>query len=277
MHRSSCSLIRGTVLLAILAGCSAEREDLAARVNQAPITRGEVDALLAERDTPPSSATNERRAEALAELITQNLLVQEAYRLDLQEEPGVKLAIKDVLAKAYLQRRLADLPQPQDSEIEAYYDSHPELFGERRRYQLQEIGVQAEGPDLAALKKKTGEVATLQELVTWLNERGLEYQAGATIKTADELPQDLLRHLKKAREGEVVKIATPIGLTVMQVVRIMTDPVPLAEVRGDIVKYLRNRRIEARLAEIKAELKADASIEKFPPFDSVSSEPEAGG
>lgn len=263
--------IRPKALLLVLAaillsGCGDANEDLAARVNQEPITHAEVDALLARRELAPDQAGAAQRAAALEELITQRLMAQGAYELELDDDPGVVLASHELLARAYLKTRLTELPRPDQNAVTAYYQAHPELFGERRRYQLQQIAVQASGADLAAVAEHYRTIGTLNELVTWLEQRGLPFQSGAAIKAAEELPRDLLQYLKDAREGEVVKIDTPSGMSVLQVVSISSDPLPLGEAEDDIRKYLRNRQVERMLQQVDAELRAKAKIERYPPY-----------
>jgi EpsD family peptidyl-prolyl cis-trans isomerase len=250
-----------------LSGCGDASEELAARVNRAPITKAEVNALLVKHNLKPEQASDKQRADALEQLITQQLMVEGAHGLDLPEDPAMRLANKELLARAYLETRLRDLPHPDDAAVAAYYEQHPELFAERRHYQLQQIVIQASGDDLSALNARYQQIGTLNELVSWLKERGLPHQVGAAITPAEELPQDLLQHLKDAREGEVFKISTSTGVTVLQLVRSTTDPVALAEVEGDIRKFLRNRQLEQALQGIDAELRANAKIEKYPPYD----------
>ncbi|MEZ5559732.1 MAG: EpsD family peptidyl-prolyl cis-trans isomerase [Pseudomonadales bacterium] len=243
-------------------GCS-DSAGLAARVNQAPITVSEVDLLLSKRGIAPAQATAEQRNRALEELIDQALFVQQAYGNDLEEDPRVAQAIKELLARAYLEQQLAQLGEPGNDDIAEYYDEHPELFRERRRYQLQEVAIEAAGESLVELEEKLGTIQTLNDLIDWLNERGIKFEVGASIKSGDDLPMDLLRHLSQAREGQVLKVQNPLGVTVLQVVRIEADPRPLADAQEDIRKFLHNRAIEKLLKETASKLRANAKIERY--------------
>lgn len=253
-------------LTMLLGGCGDADEPLAARVNQESITRMEVDGLLAERGLTPDRAAEEQRANALEELITQRLIAQQARSEGLGSDTPATLAGNRLLARAYLEKRLGDLPQPSDEAVERYYYAHPELFAERRRYRLQEIAIEATGDDLAAVDERSRAIATFNELSDWLEQRGLAFRTGAAVRSADELPGDLLDHLKDTREGEVVVISTLTGRTVLQVIGITSDPVPLGEAESDIRKYLSNRQVEQLLREVDSELRANAKIERFPPY-----------
>lgn len=261
---SAINLTAGLCLVsvALVTGCG-DTTGLAARVNQAPIASAEVDVLLAKRGIPPAQATAEQRTKALEELVDQALFVQQAYGEDLEQDPRVAQAIKEVLARAYLERQLGQLGEPDADAIAAYYDEHPELFGERRRYQLQEIAIEASGDTRSAFEEKFLTIQTLNDLIDWLKERGIPYEVGASIKTGDELPMDLLAHMVKAQEGQVLKVRNPLGVTVLQIVKIEADPVPLADAEDDIRKYLRNRRVEQILEETAGKLRANAKIERY--------------
>lgn len=248
--------------LLLASGCD-DTSELAGRVDHAPIPTAEVELLLVKRGIRPEDATVEQRGQALEELIDQELFVQQAHVAGLDEDPHVAQAIKELLARAYLEHQLSKLGGPAPEDIAAYYSDHPQLFEERRRYQVQEIAIEATGETLTELEAKTLTIATLNELVQWLNERGVRHEVGASIKTGDELPMDLLVHLTAAKEGQVLKIRNPVGITVLQVVKIESAPVSLADASDDIVKYLRNRRIEQIIKETANSLRAKATIERY--------------
>lgn len=246
----------------LVSGCS-DTDGLAASVNHSPITTQAVDVLLARRDISPAEATGDQRAKALGKLIDQELFVQEAYRDKLEEDPQVAQARKEILVRAYLQRQLNLLGETGPEAVASYYNSNPELFKERRSYQLQEVSIEAAGGILSAFEQKYPTLRTLNDLTKWLDEQGINYQAGASIKTSDELPMDLLPHLKQAVEGEVFKIPNPIGVNVMQVVRIEEDPVTLEEAEDDIRQYLFNRGVEKSLKQTTSNLRSKARIELY--------------
>jgi EpsD family peptidyl-prolyl cis-trans isomerase len=250
--------------MTVLGACGGADDDpIVARVNLEAITEAEVDALLAERGLTPGSVADEQRASALEELITERLMAQGARSMGLAHDASTAPVANRLLARAYLEKQLGDLPQPSDEAVEAYFLAHPELFAKRRRYHLQEIAIEATGDDLAAIDERSRSINTLNELVGWLQQRGLPFRTGAAIRSADELPRDLLAHLKDAREGEVVGISTPSGRTVVQVVEVTPDPVSFTRAEGDIRKYLANRKVERLLEQIDAELRANAKIERF--------------
>lgn len=246
----------------LISGCD-DRTGLVARVDHAPITAEEVDYLLAKRSLSRDAATAAQRAQAEEELIDQELLVQQARDLGLDQRVEFLQTSKRLLARAYLEHRVSELGDPSEKEIAAFYNSRPELFRDRRRYQLQEIAIQADGEWLTAFDRQFKSMRTFNDLVTWLNQQGVPYKVAATFKSADEIPADLLPHLTTAREGQALKVQVPAGIAALQVVRIIPDPVSFSDARDGIRKYLRNRRIEELLEESSKALRASARIERY--------------
>ena len=269
MFSRHCLITAVVMCLGILTACS-DSEGVAAHVNHEPITITQVDWLLEQRGIDSTLASKDQRRAALDELVEQELFAQEADRNAINEQVAIQYAEKNRLARAYAQTLLDSMGDPDPQVVAIYYNAHPALFAERRQYQLQQVAI--DGPEELTdqIDQTLESIGSLNELLTWLNERALPYQVGASIKTADELPIDMIGYLQTAVEGEVIKIPRENGIDILQVVSIEDAPLSLEDASADIRKYLRNRSTEAFLKQANAQLRANARIELHGEFSDAA-------
>ena len=260
MFSRHCLITAVVMCLGILTACS-DSEGVAAHVNHEPITITQVDWLLEQRGIDSTLASKDQRRAALDELVEQELFAQEADRNAISDQVAIQYAEKNRLARAYAQTLLDSMGDPGPQVVATYYNAHPALFAERRQYQLQQVAI--DGPEelTEQIDQTLESMGSLNELLTWLKERALPYQVGASIKSADELPMDMIDYLQTAVEGEVIKIPRENGIDILQVVSIEDASLSLEDASADIRKYLRNRGTEAFLKQAAAQLRANARIE----------------
>ena len=90
----------------------------------------------------PEAAPKIRR-EILDKLVDQELAVEQAVEKKLDRSPEVLMAIenarREILARAYVEQITASMPKPTVDEAKKYYAENPQLFAERRIYNIQEI------------------------------------------------------------------------------------------------------------------------------------------
>ncbi len=81
----------------------------------------------------------------LDRLIDQELLVQQAVKLNLERTPEVTLSIgrerRQILAQSYLERVMATVSEPSEEEIAAYYNANPALYSERKEYRFLQLAI----------------------------------------------------------------------------------------------------------------------------------------
>jgi EpsD family peptidyl-prolyl cis-trans isomerase len=251
----------------VVAFTSAERGAsgrAAVTVNGIPITDNQIRSMVGRLQGAWPDDDARRRA-AVERLIEQQLLASAALADKVHDEPQVADALADarnqILAQIYIDRKTASLPAPSASAIAAYYDGHPELFSERRVYRLQEIVIEVPGAQRPAVEAQYGKIRTLNDMIAWLDANRIPYRTGAAEKPAEALPADLLPHLAKLKEGETVRVATPIGLTIVQLVGSRPAPLQLAEARPSINGFLANQAKAAAVRKLVQELRTRATIE----------------
>lgn len=110
--------------------CSRETGTVVARVGKETLTREQL-----EQQLSPELARHAGR-EVYLDLarrwMRQKLLAQEARRLDLDNDEGVRRALQDrsdeVLAEALLARALDSMPESDENQLRRYYEEHQQEF-----------------------------------------------------------------------------------------------------------------------------------------------------
>ena len=264
----------------LIAGCGDKKDEaavdekaptqVAAKVNGTELTVHQVNYALQRipnLDAEQSKAASLRVARNLVE---QELLVQKALEDKLDRDTNVVQALdaarRQILAEAYMGRKLGTPAEPTDAEVSAYFDAHPELFANRRIYRLQEISIKAPEDKRDAIRAQLGASKTLNDFAGWLKAEQYEVKASQGVKPAEQLPQAMLPQLAKMPDGQAMVVNTPDGLLVIVLADSQTQPVTLEQAKPAIARKL---QIDARQAAGKAELdalKAAAKIEYMGEF-----------
>lgn len=219
--------------------------------------------LARSRNDPPKAAGVAKR-EILDQLIDQQLAQQHALELKLDRSPRVMRAVEaarsEILARAYLEQVAAAASTPTAEEAKKYYARHPELFANRRIFDLEEIVVVPDEGLARNLRKQVAEAHSLQDVVDWLKARNAEITADRAVRAAEEIPLEFLSELQGMKSGEIRLFETRGRLHVFRVIATREAPVNEEAAMPLIQQYLSNQRAaEAVAREMKA-LKDRAKI-----------------
>lgn len=249
-----------------------------ARVNGDAITSEQLNLALSRLNITSPDQIAAAKRQVLQALVDQQLLVQQAIQQKLDRDPAVAQLLeasrRQILAQAYLERQGQGLPKASEKEVTDYYNQHPELFGERRVYRLQELGVNAANR-VEEVRSRLEGSRDLGEFSAWLRAENIPFRAGSGIKAAEQLPMEIVPRLQGMQEGQFLAIPAHNGVTVLQIVAVQREPMTLEKARPAIERLLMTaKRREAAEAELK-KLQASARIE-YPGEFAGSGKPSGG-
>lgn len=259
-------------LLLSLAACdekpAAEATAAAAQVNGEAIAVRDIERELTRAGvkTPNQQAANS----VLNVFVEQRLLAQQAIKDGMDKSPEVIQALeaaqRQVLAQAYVEKVAAGAAKPVDADISAYYDKHPELFAERRIYRLQEIMIPVTPETVEAVKAHLGTGAKLAELVDWLKSQNIPARGVQSVKSAEQLPLELVAKLHTLSDGQAITVENKSGIAVLAVTGSQSQPLTLEQAKPAIERFLiaENKRALAKAALDK--LRTAAKIEFVAPY-----------
>lgn len=239
--------------------------EAAAKVNGTELPAAQVEQVakrLANSDTDVPNAVTLQAARTLVE---QEVTAQKAIADKLDQDPEVAqalaLARRQVLAEAYMNRKLGKPVEPSDAEVTSYYDQHPELFAKRKIYRLQELSIKAGADKQEAIRAQLTASKTLNDFAEWLKRENLPVKAGEGVKSAEQLPLDLLPKLAQMPDGQALVVNSPDGLLVIVLADSQLQPATLEQAKPAIARMLQTQtRQKAAKAELDA-LKSSAKIE----------------
>lgn len=276
------------LLVAVLvAGCGDKKDEaataapsqVAAKVNGTELTVHQVNYALQRIPNLDQEQTKAASLQVVRNLVEQEVIAQKALDDKLDRDPAVVQALdaarRQILAEAYMSRKLGTPAEPSDAEVADYFDLHPELFAKRKIYRLQEISIKAPQDKYDAIRAQLGASRTLEDFATWLKAENLPVKSAQGVKTAEQLPLQMLPQLAKMPDGQAMVVNAPDGLMVIVLVDSQMQPVTLEQAKPAIARLLQT---QARQKAAKAEmdtLKAAAKIEYMGEFVEAGKETAA--
>lgn len=261
--------------LALLAGCSKDSDkksatQVAARVNKDEISVHQINQALQRTPNVPPGQIKQASRQVLDRLIDQELFVQQALENKLDRDPQVmqtlEAARREVLARAWAARVTSKADKPPADEVRKFYAEHPELFAQRRVFNVQELAIRATPEQIAALKEKMGKSNSLGDVTQWLREQKIQFTGNAGLRAAEQLPMELLPRYQAMKDGQTALITGASGAIVVHLAASRADPRDEKTATPFIEQYLMNRERAKLTADELKSLRAKATIEYMGDF-----------
>jgi EpsD family peptidyl-prolyl cis-trans isomerase len=287
--RSFKKMYMPLLIAALVAGCGDGKKEaaagekaptqVAARVNGTELTVHQVNYALQRIPNLDKEQSRPASLQVVRNLVVQELLVQKAQTDKLDRDPTVVQALdaarRQILAEAYMGRKLGTPAEPGEAEVAGYFNAHPELFARRKVYRLQEISIKAPKEKHDAIRAQLTSSKTLNDFAAWLKAENLPAKAAQGVKPAEQLPLAILPKLAEMPDGQAMVMNVPDGLLVIVLAGSQAQPVTLEQAKPAIARLLQTQaRQKAAKAELDA-LKAAARIEYMGEFVDAGKEAPA--
>jgi len=252
---------------------------VAVRVNGGEISVHQVELALAGRGaTMPAAAASAAARSVLLSLVDQELAAQAARKGDLDRDPRVlqliEAARRQILSQAYQERVGARASDPSSDEIERYYRAHPELFGERRLYGLQETTLGGRAERLDALKTHLDAATSAAMVQEAVRAAGVRASSRFLSISAEDLPQSLLVQLAALKEGQSLWLPREGGARVLTLLTAQRAPLPREAAQRMIADYLVNERRRELVDQSLQSLRESSRVEYVGQYAAIG-QPEA--
>ena len=266
----------GVITLALaLVGCGdkdgkqeakQEATQAAAKVGTEEVTVHQINQVLARTNTKgaTSQAVADLSREVLEKLIDQQLAVNQATETKLNRTPEVMTQIeaarRDILARAYTQKIASAIPKPTSEEVRTYYVEHPQLFSQRRIFNVQEIVTQPTPQVIEMFKAHAAAGKPIEELAATLKAKGIQFGGGSATRAAEQFPLDLLARVHTLKDGQSLVNESPKAVTILRIASSQPSPVPEEASLRSIEQYLLNTRGGAAIAADLKDLRAKNKV-----------------
>jgi EpsD family peptidyl-prolyl cis-trans isomerase len=270
-------LVRGGTLVfgaMLLSACGKEADpaatQIAAKVGKGEISVHQINFVLQRQTQLRPEQVEAAGKEVLERLIDQELALQKAIEQQLDRDPTIvqslEAARREILARAYVDRVGAATSAPTDAEIQAYYDAHPALFGQRRVYTFVEhlVGVNQEQAN--AIQRQMAEAKSSQQVIEWIRKQGFPLRDARNTTPAEALPLTLLDRFAAMKVGQAMVIPGTGSIRFIVLENAVSEPKSLQEAKPVIAQYLGN---DSKRKAVESDLKAlrlASPIEYTPKF-----------
>jgi len=262
------------ILAAALAACG-NKEHKAGQA-LASVNGAEITVLQLNEELQRAGATGQPdavRKQLLESLVDRQLLQNEAAKDKLDRDPQVMQAIERakamIVAQAYLQKRIGNQTKPSRSEVEEYFNQHPEFFTNRKQFHMRELMV-ASKDVTDPLKSLMDSTRSLDDVAAWLDNNKVKYSRTQVTRTSADMPPELSGKLLTMPKGQLFIIREGERSLLMQIAEVKDSPVTLNNSVAQIEQFLMNQKNkQAAEAELKR-LRADAKIEYFNKADTLA-------
>lgn len=277
------------VAAALATGCGDKKDEaaggdkpvtqVAAKVNGTELTVHQVNYALQRIPNLGPEQAKPASLQVVKSLVEQELVVQKALEDKLDRDATVVQAIdaarRQILAEAWMSRKLGTPAEPTDAEVGAYFNDHPELFAQRKLYRLQEISIKVPADKIEGVRAQLVASKTLVDFGAWLKSQEIPFKAAQGVKPAEQLPQAILPKLTEVPKGQAMVVNTPDGMLVIVVADTQLQPVTLEQVKPAIVRMLQQQARQKATKDQLDTLKAAAKIEYLGEFADAGKEDAA--
>jgi EpsD family peptidyl-prolyl cis-trans isomerase len=282
---NSSGIFSVMVALALVAGCGQKDKEekkaatqVAAKVNSTEITISQINTALSRNPNIAPEAAERAKREILNRLIDAELAKEEAVAKKLDRSPNVVQALEaaktEILARAYVEQVAAAQPKPTGEEIKKYFIEHPELFGQRRIFNIEELTVQAQEGLAAKLREQVAKARSLQDIAAWLKAQGIQFAANSGVRAAEQLPLAYLPQIQAMKDGEMRVFETGT-LQVLRIAASKAAPVTEEQAVPRIQQFLFSQRSTEAVVKDMKQLKDKAKIEYVGEFAASAAEAQA--
>ncbi len=285
MFKLTSNLLAGVLIATLLLSACKKEEDkktstqVAAKVDSTEISMHQINQVMSSAKNVTPENASAIRQQVLEKLIDQQILVDKAAKDNLDRTPQVMMAIeaakKDIIARAFLQKMVANDVKVTDQEVRGYFDEHPGLFSKRRIYNLQDLGFESNEQLFIEVNAELEKHKSIQEIADWLKAKDIKFSAGAYTRPAEQIPLEILPKLQDVKDGETVALKVQNAIHVIKIVKSQSAPIELAAATPFIKNYFLNTRGKEIVDAQMKKFRSEAKIEYVGDFATIKSDGQA--
>ena len=262
-------LTAGVILLTVagLAACGGDKQkkvgQALASVNGEEITALQLNEEL-QRAGVPAAQQEAASKQLLEALIDRQVVENVALKEKIDRDPKVMQAIERakalIISQAYMQKKLSGMAPPSKAEVEDYFNKHPELFSNRKQFDMRQLLIASKDMN-DALKQVIDKSKSLDEVAAWMESNKIGFARAQVSRTTTDLAPELVGKLQSMPKGQLFIINEGERAMLMTIVDIKEVPVKLAAAAPQIEQYLVNTRTKDAAKQEMERLRAAAKIE----------------
>lgn len=236
-----------------------------AKVNSDEITVSQLNFYLQRLGKLDEAQQKQATQQVVTTLVNEQLLLQQAKETKLDRDPRVIELIEksknDILARAVMERKMADVKPATDAQIKDFYDKNPALFQDRKLYQLQEWVISAGRDKVSALEAGLNDKASVNAVNDWLKSNGYQFTSNPVARATEQLPMELVPIFNKMKSGDITVVPKDNTINVVMQLSAESQPISLERAKPLIQQFIGNQTRQEVERKTLDELRKSAKIE----------------
>ena len=273
------------ILLALMAACSDKTEhtkspsQIIAKINNDELSIHQLNYQLSAMKIASQDLEGAKKI-ALRSLVDESLLFQKAMEEKMDRDPNILMTIeqskRNILAHAWIDKEVKQVLKPTSYEVEDYYKNHPELFSNRRIYQIKEAVVSEKDDKTHSLSQSISSIKSFNQVLEKLDQMKVSYKVNDFNRPAENIPLDKLSEISKLNAGEfVINFDGQNNLHMSSLVSFAQSPVAMDKARPFIESFLLNQARKDFVDKQISKLRKVAKVEYLGEFAGMSSDVSA--
>ncbi|MFP5390673.1 MAG: peptidyl-prolyl cis-trans isomerase, partial [Gammaproteobacteria bacterium] len=165
-----------------------------------------------------------------------------------------------IIAQAYMQKKVGNIARPTQAEITDYYNKNPELFANRKQFDMKQLVVETK--DLTdEFKQVADSTKSLDDLAAWMDEHKVKYARTQASRSTSDLPPEMSAKLKSMPKNQPFIVKEGPRSLLVSIVDVKDAPASLEVAAPQIERFLFNKKNKDAADAELARLRASAKIE----------------
>jgi len=274
-------LVLGLVVFFTLSACDSSEEkkqtstQVAAKVNGSEVTISQVNqALNKVRSNNAVENKDELKNNVLSKIIDQELLVQEAIKLQLDRKPKIlsqmELAKREVLINAYLNRMLPLPGDVSEPEIREYYSANKDIFADRKRFKYLQVVVKVEGVNKTSLVEFLKGSEDMKEIQNYIQSNDLLFKQKLEQKSSENMPKQFREAFSKLGKNDVGFVEMGDGVLIFGMIEKKQDSITLEKSRPIVVQLITKQKRKESGETLLETLRKKSQVEYLNGFSGIA-------
>jgi EpsD family peptidyl-prolyl cis-trans isomerase len=216
-----------------------------------------------QRANVPAAQQEAASKQLLEALIERQLLLAEAAKDKTDRDPKVMQAVErsraQIIAQAYMQKRLGTVAKPSKAEVEAYFKKNPQFFSERKQFDLKQLTIASKSMN-DQLRTSIDAAKSLEDVAAYLTSNKIEFGRGDLVRSTSDLPTEMSSKLLSMPRTQLFLIKEGERTLLLSLTDVKDSPVTLEKASPQIEQFLFQQKTKETAEGLLKSLRATAKI-----------------
>jgi EpsD family peptidyl-prolyl cis-trans isomerase len=200
----------------------------------------------------------------LEALIDRQLLLGEAAKDKTDRDPRVMQTVErakaQIIAQAFVQKKLAAVAKPTKTEVEDYFKKNPQFFAERKQFDMKQLTIATRDFN-NDMKTAIDAAKSLDEVVAWFDAHKVQFARGDLVRSTADLPAEMSSKLLSMPRTQLFMIKEGERTLLMALTGIKDSPLTLEQASPQIEQFLFQKKSKEAADSLIKGLRSTAKID----------------